>query len=1727
VVGTVSLGGNGTITNLRMGISPVPDPLAGVPTPSLTRPPTVPSVSVSGGSKTISPGVYQNISVTNQGSLTMNPGTYVILGQFSSTGQGQVTGSGVSLYLACASYPAPCSPGTKGAGISLTGNGAFHLTGPTSGCLPMTIFADPKNVATISLTGNAGDSLGGIIYAPSGSTTLTGNGSTFVLSGPVITGTGQVSGNGNVTLTPPGLIACSLTLAPAAAGPNAVGTSQQLSATVTGPGGSPIPGQKVTFTVTGANPNTGSATTDTTGTARFSYRGTTAGTDSVTASFTEGGTTLQSNIATISWVKSTPQISTSVSASAITVGGSVTDTATVSGGLSPGGSVSWNVYAASDTNCQSPLNPSPLTAALSGATATSPAYTPATTGTYQFVATYSGDQNNQSVSTKCGDTSEQVKTVSTYAGSRLKLTPPSSLAVTGSPQTITATLIDPQGNPLANQQLAYTVNGANSTSGNLITDSHGEAAITYTGSNAGTDIVKVTFNDPTLPVSARASIVWSNPSAPVTMTPADGQFFAEDPSQTTFVAKPGDTAAFAQNFPAIDFNPPAGIVSHDTSGVTPATRPFTDLITDSAGNYKGTIVAAGGGVQAGKGTLNSFDAYFTSNLVIANPGDVTFQVIADDGFLMGVGGGATRVSGTYQNAPSSGLSPFEAYPLAGAYDQQGSGTPQTYAFTVHFPSAGDYPFELDYFSCCGPDLSLALVLPGTSSIQPNGAGTVYVTERGGPPLTIAKVTVDQNGQATVDKGFGSSAIGNPDSMVFDNQGRLLASTPELARITMVDPSTGAVLNPQINTTPIPAVADMAVDPNSDTIYAIGYNANVIDAVDESTGAVTPLNPDDIHGEGGIAITPDGSRLFVSTHQGVIYEIDPKTGHILRSVSGVPQADGMTIDPVTGHLFVADCASDTLTCQGLRELDIGTAADPQLSVIGQFPNALGDGIAADGHGHVFIASQGCCLSSFDVSTHVDTLIANEIPSADDPAPVAGPGAPLIHIPLPPAVTLTLSPSAVSGDIVGQSQELTVSATDASGQPVSGLPVTVNIRGANQSQVSGTTDAQGHAMLAYAATSGGTDTVQATAKISGLFTISNLITVSWLAPGAPAPSGSQPPSITNVTPPSGTVISTPTPVTATVTPVPGDIIASYSVTLQSTTGGTQQTIGAGTGAPPATLATLDPAQFSAGTYTLAINATTTGGGNVTSEVDLNLQPQPPPVPPTTTGSQPPAIADITPSNGSVIGTPTKLTATITPAAGDAIASYSATLQLVSGGATTTIATGSGAPPGTLATVDPTALPDGVYALTISADAASGSSVSQIIYVTIVTSSYTPAPTMTAQASQSSYQPGQQITINATIKNTTANTCSVSTAPGSLQISSVTRDGVPQQPTNSAIDEISVGPGNPGPYQGTSLTPGTSVDLSLPSEVSTTAGSSTNQLISLDDQGNETDWDVSQPGNYVIQVTAMPAAWIRPPDPACQGAVPPITVAFTTTSAPAFTPGHITAPSTDTAASNPPTSSHAVRAASTDFAGITVMPDVQSNFGVCAARFSRLLGDPAGSWSTVQEYEAQLGHTVLIGSLADYKQLHQISNALDNIPIFGSKFAGITRFNRLQGATDTEIFYDSANRVFPSDNVVNPNDLTLWPCSVLYHELTHLANLINYGFPGLDFPCYDALDGHDTTVPVEEASATFAENAFDANSGQQPGWAAYNGNILPYFGCENDQDFAEPLPGDLTDYLVLPGS
>jgi hypothetical protein len=70
------------------------------------------------------------------------------------------------------------------------------------------------------------------------------------------------------------------------------------------------------------------------------------------------------------------------------------------------------VYASSDTGCTTPLNGSALSVTVSGdGNYTSPDFTPSSTGSFKWVATYSGDANNVALSTSCADPNE-VSTVS-------------------------------------------------------------------------------------------------------------------------------------------------------------------------------------------------------------------------------------------------------------------------------------------------------------------------------------------------------------------------------------------------------------------------------------------------------------------------------------------------------------------------------------------------------------------------------------------------------------------------------------------------------------------------------------------------------------------------------------------------------------------------------------------------------------------------------------------------------------------------------------------------------------------------------------------------------------------------------------------------------------------------------------------------------------------------------------------------------------------------------------------------------------------------------------------------------------------------------------------------------------------------------------------------------------------------------------------------------------------
>ena len=124
-------------------------------------------------------------------------------------------------------------------------------------------------------------------------------------------------------------------------------------------------------------------------------------------------------------------LSTNGSAAA-TSGSTVRDTAVLSGGSSPTGKITFSLYAASDTTCSSLLRKVSVGVKGDGSYV-SPAVTPASGGAFQWVARYSGDKNNQSLSGSCNDPTER----STIAQTACVRSP---IALHGVAETVTNSL---------------------------------------------------------------------------------------------------------------------------------------------------------------------------------------------------------------------------------------------------------------------------------------------------------------------------------------------------------------------------------------------------------------------------------------------------------------------------------------------------------------------------------------------------------------------------------------------------------------------------------------------------------------------------------------------------------------------------------------------------------------------------------------------------------------------------------------------------------------------------------------------------------------------------------------------------------------------------------------------------------------------------------------------------------------------------------------------------------------------------------------------------------------------------------------------------------------------------------------------------------------------------------------------------------------------------------------
>lgn len=106
--------------------------------------------------------------------------------------------------------------------------------------------------------------------------------------------------------------------------------------------------------------------------------------------------------------KAQPGIVTQVSAASITIGGSVSDTATLSGGFNPTGTITFTVFGPDNATCSGTGTLVSTETVNRNGDYISDSFTPGAPGTYRWIASYSGDANNEAATTACNDANETV-----------------------------------------------------------------------------------------------------------------------------------------------------------------------------------------------------------------------------------------------------------------------------------------------------------------------------------------------------------------------------------------------------------------------------------------------------------------------------------------------------------------------------------------------------------------------------------------------------------------------------------------------------------------------------------------------------------------------------------------------------------------------------------------------------------------------------------------------------------------------------------------------------------------------------------------------------------------------------------------------------------------------------------------------------------------------------------------------------------------------------------------------------------------------------------------------------------------------------------------------------------------------------------------------------------------------------------------------------------------------
>jgi hypothetical protein len=142
------------------------------------------------------PGIY-NVAYEVSGTCTFSPGLYVFTNKLHLKNNGNLLGTGVSLYFPCVTGTTPraCSAGGELGGEFDAKNGEVKITAGASPISNFVVAYDRNNTRPISLQGNGNSVLTGDVYAVRSLLDANGNSCHTVQSGSIIVNDIYLNGN--------------------------------------------------------------------------------------------------------------------------------------------------------------------------------------------------------------------------------------------------------------------------------------------------------------------------------------------------------------------------------------------------------------------------------------------------------------------------------------------------------------------------------------------------------------------------------------------------------------------------------------------------------------------------------------------------------------------------------------------------------------------------------------------------------------------------------------------------------------------------------------------------------------------------------------------------------------------------------------------------------------------------------------------------------------------------------------------------------------------------------------------------------------------------------------------------------------------------------------------------------------------------------------------------------------------------------------------------------------------------------------------------------------------------------------------------------------------------------------------------------------------------------------------------------------------------------------------